>query len=516
MNLRTLLTPIVATIMAMTSCLSSANTGTAPASTADVAWPIITRKGDALYEGATPFRFFGIAAPNLHQNENQLLPDYSNRWPSEYEIRDTLEAMRYLGARATRTFSLSVYSPDDDPKLPVYITGRRQYNEEALRTLDLVLALAHEYDIRLIIPLIASQHFGGWHGVDEFAALAGKPPLQGVFWTDEEVKADYKHLFATLANRKNTVTGILYKDDPAILAWQFGNEFDVYAYDNHFDVDTLKKLLEPWCSEMAAYMKSVDPKHLVMSAGFHLPVYIEDPNIDVVSIHLYEHWNHLSGNFTPLADIAEQEWQLCKGKKPLIVDEFGMGKPDNMQSLMAEIRQNGITGGLIWGIRSHRRDGGWYYHNEGGSVHNSYHIPGFDTGRDYFERQLLDMLRLNAHAIRGMEVPAIREPVQAPEMLALGEGLTWRGSTLAQYYVLQRAASPDGPWTTIATGIQDSQVPNALALENSNAHNPGPLYLDQTGVDMPVKFYRVKGVNTSGESPWSPVFAAPDNKPVRE
>ena len=36
-------------------------------------------------------------------------------------------------------------------------------------------------------------------------------------------------------NRRNTVNGILYKDDPAILAWQLGNEFGSYAGDRKLD-----------------------------------------------------------------------------------------------------------------------------------------------------------------------------------------------------------------------------------------------------------------------------------------
>ena len=467
-------------------------------------WPIITRNGDVLYEGETPFRFFGIAAPNLHQNEGQLLSDYSNRFPDEYEIRDVFEAMRHLGARATRTFSLSVYSPDDKEGSHVYIQGRRQYNEEALRCLDMVLALAREYDIRIIVPLIASQHFGGWRGVDEFSALAGKPPAS--FWTDETVKSDYRHLFETLANRKNTVSGLLYKDDPAILAWQFGNEFDVYASDNKFDIPTLKKQVAAWSVEMAAYMKSVDPNHLVMSAGYHLDAYLECPDIDVVSIHLYEHWSRLCGNFTPLSVMAADEWKLCKGRKPLIVDEFGMGETETMRKLMAEIRTSGITGGLIWGIRGHRRDGGWYYHNEGETVTNSYHIPGFADGHDFDEQRILDLVRIEGFAIRGMAVPQMRKPVQAPVIFRLGDGLTWRGSTLASFYILERAATPDGPWTTIATGIQDSVIGNVMAYERSGASNQGALFYDETADDSTPLFYRVKGVNASGESEWSDVF----------
>ncbi len=474
----------------------------AEAATTD--WPIVTRRGDVLYEGDRPFRFFGIDAPNLFQNEGQLLPDFSNRFPDEYEIRDVFEAMRYLGGRATRTFSLSVYSPDDPAGLPVFIEKDGSLNEEALRTLDLVLALAREYDVRLIIPVLASQHFGGWHGVDEFAKIHGKGP--GLFWTDAGLKTAYRHLFETLANRKNTVSGLLYKDDPAILAWQFGNEFDVYASDNGFDRELLKKQVAAWSVEMAAFMKKVDPNHLVFSAGFELEEYLATPDIDAVSLHLYEHWRHLSGNDTPLAETAAEIRAWSRGKKPLVIDEFGMAGVENCAGLMKEIREDGIAGGLLWGIRGHRRDGGWYYHNEGGSRHNSYHVPGFAAGENYFEKPLLKLLRENAFAISGETPPPIRPPVRAPILFRLRDGLTWRGSALAQSYVLQRALSPDGPWETLATAIEDSNVADALALEQSGASDAGPIYTDVTRDTTRPAFYRVKSANASGESEWSQVF----------
>ena len=188
-------------------------------------WPIIVRKGDQLYEGKKLFRLLGLAAPNIQQNESQIRADRTNRFPDDYEIRDILDGIRRIGGRATRTFSLSVYSPDDKG-MPVYISGRRQYNETAFECLDRIIALGHEYDVRIIIPVIASQTFGGIRGVDEFSALAGKP--KGAFWTDPEQKQDFMHLMDFILNRKNTVNGILYKNDPAILAWQLGNEFGSY------------------------------------------------------------------------------------------------------------------------------------------------------------------------------------------------------------------------------------------------------------------------------------------------
>ena len=143
----------------------------------------VVRKADKLLDGDHEFRFFGLAAPNMQQNESQLRTDMANRFPDEFEIRDL------FGGLVTRTFTLSISTPADSG-LPVYVSARRTYNEEAYRCLDRIIALASEYDIRLIIPFIASQSFRGIRGVDEFSALSGKP--KGSFWTDEEVKADFE------------------------------------------------------------------------------------------------------------------------------------------------------------------------------------------------------------------------------------------------------------------------------------------------------------------------------------
>ncbi len=42
-------------------------------------WPIITRQGDQLMEGSKVYRFFGLAAPNIQQNESQI-----QSWRSGY------------------------------------------------------------------------------------------------------------------------------------------------------------------------------------------------------------------------------------------------------------------------------------------------------------------------------------------------------------------------------------------------------------------------------------------------
>jgi len=476
----------------------------AVAAAAPAVWPVITRRGDALVEGDRPFRFFGLAAPNLHQNESQILPDFSNRFPDEFETRDVLRAMRQMGARATRCFGLSIMAPADKG-IPVYLTGRRAYNEEAFRCLDRVLALCHEYDVRVIIPLIISQDFGGWQGVTAFAALAGKSGNE--FWTDEAVKADFRDLIDHVVNRRNTVSGLRYRDDPAILAWQAGNELDGYVYERKLDRATWMPRITAWTREMAAYLKRVDPAHLVMEGGGDRAAYVADPNIDVISIHLYQYWAEKLGLPADLAAWARTARAESRGRKALIVDEFGLADFEHLRQLAAEIRDDGITGGLLWGIRGHRRDGGWYYHNEGGTAVNSYHWPGFAVGHAYEEQRVLDLIRREAWAIRGQAAPAPAKPEPAPVLLRAGAGFTWRGSTGASGYVLERAAAGDGPWQVLATGLHDSIIADVRAYEDRSVSAPDVLYVDESAPAGEPRFYRLKAVNAAGETGYSNVLA---------
>lgn len=470
-------------------------------------WPIIVRRGDQLFEGAKPFRFFGLAAPNIQANENQLLPDYSNRFPDEFELRDILSGLQRVGGRATRTFSLSVFHPDDKG-VPAHFSARRVYNEDAFRCLDRLVSLCPEYDVRLIIPFIASQSFGNVRGVDEFAKLSGKPGA--AFWTDPEVKEDFKHFLTTLLNRKNTLTGVLYKDDPAILAWQLGNEFGSYAGDRKLNAKEYEGVILTWSLEMAKFLKEQDPNHLVMEAGgCDREELIKSPYVDVMSDHLYEYWNKQAGRPWELGPLAAQSWQQCQGRKVLMIDEFGLGTVENQRELMRVIREDTkIAGGLLWSIRAHRRDGGWYYHWEYGTDVHSFHVPGFSgAGFLYEETRMLDLLRKEAYAIRGLPLPPIAKPAPAPVLFRQGDGFTWRGSMGASSYVIERAAAATGPWTVIARDLEDSVISNVKEWEVSPAASfPVVLYYDENAPAGTTAYYRIKGVNLAGETDYSPVL----------
>jgi mannan endo-1,4-beta-mannosidase len=176
---------------------------------------------------------------------------------------------------------------------------------------------------------------------------------------------------------------------------------------------------------------------------------------------------------------------------------------------MSTIRENGLVGGLMWSIRGHRRDGGWYYHNEGGTPVNSFHVPGFAAGYSYEESRLLDLLSKEAWLIRGEAAPPIQVPSPAPVLMRQGEGLTWRGSAGAAFYTIERREGPAAAWHVLATGLHDSVVQDVKSFEYSPATAEAlVLFCDETASAGKTWQYRIKGTNSAGDSGWSDILQA--------
>ena len=79
---------------------------------------------------------------------------------------------------------------------------------------------------------------------------------------------------------------------------------------------------------------------------------------------------------------------MTKGKKPYFVGEFGFVDTPHIRRVYDTTIQDGIAGALLWSLRFHSRDGGFYWHMEvgtGGNFYKAYHWPGFASGAAYDE-----------------------------------------------------------------------------------------------------------------------------------
>jgi len=164
---------------------------------------------------------------------------------------------------------------------------------------------------------------------------------------------------------------------------------------------------------------------------------------------------------------------------------------DAFQLFFDTILQEGITGALVWSLRGRSRDGGFYWHSEplGGDIYKAYHWPGFATGRGYDEANLMTLMQIKAHQIQAIPVLRLLPP-GPPELLPIAHpsAVTWRGSSGATSYRVERAESAKGPWKGIGVDVDESQVQYR------------PLFADTAVSSGATYFYRVIAENVAGRS----------------
>jgi len=436
----------------------------------------ITRSGDKLMEGEKQYRFISFNIPNLHLVEDNMAFEAQNEWrfPDEFEITDALTTIKAMGGRAARTYVISICKKTGPNAIPCHVKKPGDFNEDAFRALDKVLEVANRVGVRVIIPFV--DNWKWWGGAEQYAEYRGKTAAE--FWTDSEVIDDFKQTVNFILNRRNTYTGTLYKDDKAVLAWETGNEiYSPYA----------------WTKQIAAYIKSLDSNHLVWD-GFYIgnkPIQLEaldDPNIDIVSSHHYP--DSTRGADQMIADIGKFHEQIS-GKKVYIVGEFGFIPPPDIRKVLDAVIGKGLSGAMIWSLRFHNRDGGFYWHSEpaSASLYNPYHYPGFPSGEGWNETATLKVMREKAFEIRGMKEPQFEIPAP-PKLLPITSPaeISWQGSVGASTYDVERSAEQNGAWTVVGKDVDDTWV-RYRALFSDKEAKIGSSY-----------FYRVRAKNAVGTS----------------
>lgn len=283
----------------------------------------------------------------------------------------------------------------------------------------------------------------------------------GNFYTDQRIRSEWGKFLYYIMNRENQRTCVKYKDDPAILAWETGNEL-------HNP--------QEWAEYTAQLIKCLDPHHLVMDGNYGIrdESLEESSALDIVSNHYYG--GHLD------AGAVLEDSRKARGRKPFIIGEFGTnegGDLDRVRSFVEAVVNSGTTGALLWTIRPHKRDGGFSRHCDAPSdLSCSFHWPGFPQGAHSLrfqhpnEKEIIRLIVDAASAIRGFP-PGIdgRSGIpDSPKMLSVRQypfhdlapypifELRWRGSAGADAYVVERSPTRDGPWQQLTADASDNQA----------------------------------------------------------
>ncbi|KAL7118361.1 hypothetical protein ACP275_03G131600 [Erythranthe tilingii] len=262
------------------------------------------------------------------------------------------------------------------------------YDENVFQALDFVVSEARKYKIRLIMSLSNNyQDFGGRAQYVNWARNAGVQLTSAGdddFYTNQAVKGYYKNHVHKVLTRINTITGVAYKDDPTVMAWELINEPRCQA-------DYSGNTINAWVQEMATHVKSIDKRHLLevgmegfygdsvpdrkqYNPGYQVGTDFISNNlikeIDFSTIHAYpDAW--LSGQNDDAQMGFMRRWMTSHWtdsrtllKKPMVFTEFGRSSKDPgfsiasrdsfLNSIYSNIyslaRGGGIGGGLVWQI----------------------------------------------------------------------------------------------------------------------------------------------------------------------
>ncbi|XP_031126615.1 mannan endo-1,4-beta-mannosidase 6 isoform X1 [Ipomoea triloba] len=142
------------------------------------------------------------------------------------------------------------------------------YDEDVFKALDFVVSEAKKYKVRLILSFANNwEAYGGKKQYVKWGKDAGlNLTSDDDFFSHPTLKGYFKSHIKAVLNRVNTVNNITYKDDPTIFAWELMNE-------PRCESDPSGDKLQNWIQEMAVFVKSIDPKHLVEIGleGFYGP-----------------------------------------------------------------------------------------------------------------------------------------------------------------------------------------------------------------------------------------------------
>jgi len=341
----------------------------------------VARQGSSFVLDGQPFRYGGTNNYYLHYKSNLMVNDVFDD-----AARMNLKVMRtwtFLECGGDRPNSAGGCSQGSDLWMqrwsnaangPVYNTG-----SGGLQKLDYMLARANQAGVKLIMVLTNNwRDFGGmdqyvaWHGLQHHDA----------FYTDARIRQNYKDWVATLVNRVNSITGVRYRDDPAIFSWELANEPRCINASLPTSGTCTQQTLINWAGEMSTYVKSIDPNHMVSvgdegfldwGRGGDWPYNGTDgvdhealtslPNIDFGTFHLYpDHWGKTAAWGTQW--VTDHLTAATGYGKPVILEEFGyrdQGARDSTYRTWTDaVRTGGGDGWNFWILTGVQDDGSLY------------------------------------------------------------------------------------------------------------------------------------------------------------
>lgn len=439
----------------------------------------VQRSGTKLTLDGKTFRYSGPNIEWLGLEGYGPHDPFGPRYPSHFEIDDALATAAEMGARVVRSQTMGDTigcSLCIEPELG-------KFNDGAFAASDYAIATAAKHNIRLIVTLIGDCATCAGGGIGEYLAW-NKQQNPQAFFTDPAIIAAFERHIDAVLNHRNAITGVRYRDDPTILAWENCNMCGIFALFMHGDLGQVAA----WSQTIGEHIKQVDSRHLYLdTTGIFraYPKVLANAASDVVTFEMYPHWDSLLGPGQPpttAETFSQDAAAVTSHGKVFIVNEFGWDRTDwktqdDLQHLLGTMEHDAnISGDDFWALQAHVDNFGFQLipadtdnaayaeRGESGEWWALYY-PGRKTlvmsAEDMAARAQL--LRSHAYAMAGLAVPKHAVP-PAPVItsVVIGGLVAWRGSAGAVRYSIERLDSATGQWQTVcdkcATDMDDPWI----------------------------------------------------------
>jgi hypothetical protein len=249
------------------------------------------------------------------------------------------------------------------------------FNDAALASADYAVYRAGQLGIKLMVPLTDQWRFyhGGESVFTGWAGYANNPDTtvtaannatqrtaEAHFYTDPAVISDFQTYVAHVLNHVNPYTGIAYKNDPAIMAWETGNE--IWTAN------------PTWTQNLASFIKhTVGARQLVADGTAASGMSVANAAVTAADVDI------VGGHFYPV-DVAWMKRDAATAAandKAYVVGEFAWTDSAATSALIAAVQSDpNVTGDLFWTLMPYLENGSPEPHDDGYALYS----PAVDSG----------------------------------------------------------------------------------------------------------------------------------------
>jgi hypothetical protein len=322
----------------------------------------VYRQGTGFYIDGKPYFFAGCNSYDLFtygDGSNTSTTDYiENYFMNKAGIDTIMSNMAADGVKVVRTWGFSHETWHG------FEPSKGVYSEPQFMLFDYILESAKKNGIKIIITL--ENYWEAYGGIDKRLSWEGLPGVshanRAKFFTNAGCKTQYKNYVNHFVTRVNHYTNVAYKNDPTIFSWELMNEPRYQDAGENSTGTTLRA----WVDEMAAYIKTLDPNHMVgigiegheSKYGFggdegNPFIYLhQSPSVDYCTAHPYpdEPWANLSvAQAKALVEAWINDAHNVVGK-PFIMGEWNVhnNKEQYWPAMLEAIEQQNASGSLFW------------------------------------------------------------------------------------------------------------------------------------------------------------------------